>query len=314
MSSVYAVISETSSNIIFITSIYKIILPFYKIQGDKTVLRVFPRRYTAEAQRRERKYHTPVAECPERSEGCIEVILSSFLFHRTSAYSQATRRMREVPRRQLVFRKCERGCRGAGYYLIDSVLFFIEQVRILRDESQRYVAARGSVGRLHYDLRTVGEEDIQETLDPDMLDHLDLHVEVTLPGREYREMLGTHADSKLRPAARFHFRRDRAGEFDRDRGGVQDILPVLGAEFAGEHVHRRGADKPRDKYVDRAREHLHRVTELLDISAVEDGDTVAEGHRLELIVGDIDSGHAELLLERLELRAHIHTELGVEVR
>ena len=43
-------------------------------------------------------------------------------------------------------------------------------------------------------------------------------------------------------------------------------------------------------------------------------DAVAHRHRLDLVVGDVDRGHAETLLQCLDLAAHVDAELRVEVR
>jgi hypothetical protein len=45
-----------------------------------------------------------------------------------------------------------------------------------------------------------------------------------------------------------------------------------------------------------------------------DGDAVAHGHRLDLVVRDVDRRHAQLLLDAGDLRAHLHAQLRVEFR
>ena len=42
-------------------------------------------------------------------------------------------------------------------------------------------------------------------------------------------------------------------------------------------------------------------------------DTVGERHRLDLIVRDVNGGGADLLVHALDLGAHLHAQLGVEV-
>ena len=42
-------------------------------------------------------------------------------------------------------------------------------------------------------------------------------------------------------------------------------------------------------------------------------DTVAHGHRFDLVVGDIHRGHAELVLQAADLGTHLHAQLGVQV-
>jgi hypothetical protein len=52
---------------------------------------------------------------------------------------------------------------------------------------------------------------------------------------------------------------------------------------------------------------------LLHDPVSHDDDTVAEGHRLDLIVGHVYRGGAEAVVQFLELHTHLHTQLGVEV-
>ena len=47
---------------------------------------------------------------------------------------------------------------------------------------------------------------------------------------------------------------------------------------------------------------------------IDDGDAVAHAHRLDLIVGHVDRGHADALLELLDLLAGRGAQFGVEVR
>jgi hypothetical protein len=43
-------------------------------------------------------------------------------------------------------------------------------------------------------------------------------------------------------------------------------------------------------------------------------DAVGHGHGLDLVVGDVHRGRLQLLMQRADLRAHLHAQLGVEVR
>ena len=52
---------------------------------------------------------------------------------------------------------------------------------------------------------------------------------------------------------------------------------------------------------------------LLQAPVVHDRDPVAHRHRLDLVVGDVDGGRADLLLEALDLAAGLHAQLRVEV-
>ena len=53
--------------------------------------------------------------------------------------------------------------------------------------------------------------------------------------------------------------------------------------------------------------------DLLDAAAIHHHHAVGQRHRLGLIVRDIERGHAEPLLDRAELVAHLHAQLGVEI-
>ena len=59
--------------------------------------------------------------------------------------------------------------------------------------------------------------------------------------------------------------------------------------------------------VDRAR-----IVELLDHAVGHDRDPVGHGQRLTLVMGDVDEGDADLLLDALELDLHLLAELQVE--
>ena len=60
-------------------------------------------------------------------------------------------------------------------------------------------------------------------------------------------------------------------------------------------------------------EPLRRV-DLEDSPAVQDRDPLPERHGLDLVVRDVDGGHAESRVQLRERGAHAHAELGVQVR
>ena len=72
--------------------------------------------------------------------------------------------------------------------------------------------------------------------------------------------------------------------------------------------------KPGDEPVGRAVVELERRADLLDPAVLHDHDPVAERHRLDLVVRDVDGRRLEPLVQALELDAHLHAQLGVEVR
>src|SRR5690349_19080601 len=81
-----------------------------------------------------------------------------------------------------------------------------------------------------------------------------------------------------------------------------------------EHVHRRAADETGDEEIDRAVVELLRRRDLLQLALAHDGDAVAHGHRLDLVVRYVDRRHTEAALDLLDVRAHLDAQLRVEVR
>ena len=73
------------------------------------------------------------------------------------------------------------------------------------------------------------------------------------------------------------------------------------------------ADEPGDELVRGMVVELERRADLLDHAVAQDDDLVGEGHRLDLVVGDVDHGGVEPLVEPRELDAHLHAQRGVEV-
>ena len=79
-------------------------------------------------------------------------------------------------------------------------------------------------------------------------------------------------------------------------------------------VHRRRADEGRDEAVGGVVVDFRRRSHLPHLPVVDDGDAVAHAHRLDLVVGHIDRGDADPLLELLDLQAGRGAQFGVEVR
>ncbi len=61
-------------------------------------------------------------------------------------------------------------------------------------------------------------------------------------------------------------------------------------------IHRRRADEAGDKAIGRLVIQLHRVADLLHPAIAHDNDSVAQGHRFDLIVRYIDRSGAEPLV------------------
>ena len=56
-----------------------------------------------------------------------------------------------------------------------------------------------------------------------------------------------------------------------------------------------------------------RIPHLLHHPVLHDHDAVAHGHGLDLVVGDVDHGGSEALVQALDLDAHVDAQLGVEI-
>src|SRR4029077_18232473 len=59
---------------------------------------------------------------------------------------------------------------------------------------------------------------------------------------------------------------------------------------------------------------LDRIADLVDRSVAHDDNPVSHGHRFDLVVGYVDRRCLQTLMQLLDLGAHLHSELGVEVR
>ena len=80
-----------------------------------------------------------------------------------------------------------------------------------------------------------------------------------------------------------------------------------------EKIHGGRTEEGRDERVGGSIVKLKRGPDLLDAAAVHHHDLVAHGHRLDLIVGDVDRRCFEPVLQLLDLATHLHAQLGVEV-
>ena len=106
------------------------------------------------------------------------------------------------------------------------------------------------------------------------------------------------------------------------RGGERGSVPQngdrvavrsLGQRAIFKEVHLRRTNKARDKQIGRMVEDLLRRADLLDKAVAHDDDAVAERHRFDLIVRDVDKRGVDLFTQLNDLRAHLVAKLGVEV-
>ena len=105
----------------------------------------------------------------------------------------------------------------------------------------------------------------------------------------------------------------REVEADGGVGQLGEDRAVVAADHGVDHVHARRADEIGDEDVLRLVVDLVRRAELLDHALVHHRDLGRHGHRLDLVVGDVDDGALELAVELLDLEPHLGAELGVEV-
>ena len=117
--------------------------------------------------------------------------------------------------------------------------------------------------------------------------------------------LGPHADDRLRAAVRAQAR-------ELERQPAERGVAVVVERHAAE-VHRRRPDEAGHERVHRVVEQRARRVALLQLRVAQDGDAVAERHRLRLVVGDVDGRDAEPRLQLGDVGAHLHAQLGVEV-
>ncbi len=78
-------------------------------------------------------------------------------------------------------------------------------------------------------------------------------------------------------------------------------------------VDARRAQKARHEAVDRPLINLQRCAHLLDATLVEDGNAVAQGHGLHLVVGHIDDGGPQLLVQTRQLQPGLVAQGGIQI-
>ena len=104
-----------------------------------------------------------------------------------------------------------------------------------------------------------------------------------------------------------------AGRGTRPADGLHAELSLGFADGAREDVHRRAPDEAGHERVGRhVPDRLGRV-QLLEHAVLEHGDPLTHRHRLDLVVGDVEDGDAELAVQIDELRPHLDPKLCVEV-
>ena len=132
---------------------------------------------------------------------------------------------------------------------------------------------------------------------------------VLVLGGDDVERLGAEPDGHLAAVLGGDGVQGRLGQLD--LGGADGGDVPLDRELS--QVHGRRADEAGDEIVGGVVVHLARGADLLEHAVLEDRDAVTHGEGLGLVVGDVDRGDAQRALERGDLGAGLHTELGVQV-
>ena len=112
---------------------------------------------------------------------------------------------------------------------------------------------------------------------------------------------------------------DLANHFVRQkdlRSGIEGHFHFLADPVQGnvKEIHLWGANEASDEFVVWLVVKIHRGVDLLDVAQFHDDDAGAHGHGFHLIVGDIDEGGLEFLMEFGDLRSHLGAQFGVQVR
>ena len=95
-----------------------------------------------------------------------------------------------------------------------------------------------------------------------------------------------------------------------DESAVRKAYRVGAYDRAWEHVRdaeEAGHERRRRPFVE-----LVRSAELLDATAVHHRDSVGHRHRLLLVVGDVDEGDADVVLQALDEKLHLLPQLQIE--
>src|SRR5689334_4900952 len=87
----------------------------------------------------------------------------------------------------------------------------------------------------------------------------------------------------------------------------------IASAIAGNDIHRRRADKGRDKKVGRILIDFGGRSHLPNPSMVDDRDTVAHAHRFDLVVGHVDGSETDALLKLSDLLPSRAAQFGVEI-
>src|SRR5580698_8301048 len=124
------------------------------------------------------------------------------------------------------------------------------------------------------------------------------------------DVLGTNPEDHIASRESPSSLADRHGRAARQ--GEPRAIPAFDRSF--KQIHRWRSEEGRDERVGGPVVELERGAHLLDAAAVHHHNLIAHRHGFDLVVGHINRGCFEPVLERLDLAAHLYAKLGVEVR
>src|SRR5690606_1159455 len=124
------------------------------------------------------------------------------------------------------------------------------------------------------------------------------------------EVLGSHTDVDLLAVVGTQVLGQRVLRLDVELSAL-DATVLHGADH---EVHGWGTDETCHELVDGPVVEVDGAVDLLDEAVLHDHDACTHRHRLDLVVGDVDGGDAEALVQLADAGAHLDAQLGVEVR
>ena len=133
-------------------------------------------------------------------------------------------------------------------------------------------------------------------------------IEAGRVARGLHDVLGAKSEDGL--GAAFGSRR---GQGERHRTGRGSAHAALEAFAQGYIQFVDLADEGGDEEVHRVLVDVPGSADLLDFPEIHDGDSVGNDEGFLLVVGDIDGGDPEMLLDRTDLVPHLYPQFGVEV-
>src|SRR6202022_4632147 len=164
--------------------------------------------------------------------------------------------------------------------------------------------------------RLAANVQVNKDLAAHALDDFDLAVDlgkpVTARKANVLDVLGPDAHDDLLASRRTGFGEEAVLHRNLEALAGEAGLAVA-ADFDGQEVHGRAPDEAGDEQVDRVFVERLGCVELLDDAVVQHHDAIAHRHRLHLVVGHIDKGRLESLVQLEDLDAGLDPKLGIQV-